>query len=156
MAKVNDKDSQLDERISVVEIGGKLFGIEVLKSREVFPLPQITKVPNTKIIIIGVFNLRGEIYPLVDISPILDMKPKTIQQTDMVILIEEKGTVMGVICDRIHDVQMINIRVIKPAHGSVPKIMEDLVSGIIKDKTTEIYLLNIERLFSSFELSSYA
>ncbi len=156
MAIANEKNNVVEDRISVIEISGKLFGIEVLKSREVFPLPQITRVPNTKEIIVGVFNLRGEIHPLVDISPILDMKQKPIQETDMVILVGEKEMIIGIICDRIHGVQVINNSSVKTARGSVSKVMGEYITGIIRDKTSEIYLLNVERLFSSFELSCYA
>jgi purine-binding chemotaxis protein CheW len=156
MSKEIKKNNTVDERISVVEISGFLFGMDILKSREVFPLPKITPVPNTKELIIGVFNLRGEIYPLVDVSPVLGLEPKQIANTDMVILVEEETVSMGIICDRIHGVHVISNSSVKPVKGSVSKLMVEFISGIITDKASEIFLLNTARLFSSFELSSYA
>ncbi|MEJ2637110.1 MAG: hypothetical protein P8184_17720 [Calditrichia bacterium] len=54
MNKENQNTSP-DERISVIEINGTWFGVNILKSREVIPLPSVTPVPNTREFMIGVF-----------------------------------------------------------------------------------------------------
>jgi chemotaxis signal transduction protein len=74
----------------------------------------------------------------------------------MVILVEEDNVNRGIICDRIHGVHVITNSSVKPAKGTVSKLMVEFISGIITDKASEIFLLNTARLFSSFELSSYA
>jgi chemotaxis signal transduction protein len=146
----NDKKSTLrEDRVSVIEINGYLFGLDILKSREVFPLPQITPVPNTSTFVIGVFNLRGEIYPLFDISTILGMPGRSVQTTDMVVLLEEGDHVIGILADRVHGVRMLSSNLIKPAQGSIPKTMMEYVTGMIEDKSSEVFLLNIERILSA-------
>ena len=144
-----------EDRISVVEIGGKWFGIDILKSKEVVPLPNITPVPNTDRLVIGVFNLRGDIYPVVDISTVLDLPEKKIQASDMVILLEMNSDVMGIVVDRIHGVHPVVNSQVKSAHGVVTKKMNEYVVGIIKNKQAEIILLNVEQLFASNALRKF-
>ena len=136
-----------DDRVSVVEINGFLFGIDILRSKEVFPLPQITPVPNTKSEVLGVFNHRGEIFPLLDISPILGLQAKKIEATDMVILLDGGHGAVGIITDRIHGVRLIPSRSIKSPRGTISKAMIEYVSGMASDKSADILMLNVERLF---------
>jgi purine-binding chemotaxis protein CheW len=152
----NLKSTFSDDRISVIEINGMWFGIDILKSREVFQLPEITPVPNTERFVLGVFNLRGDIYPLIDVSTILGMNEKTILPSDMVVVLDNQNAVMGIISDRVHGVKSLDNVKIKPAHGVISKKMEEFISGIISEKNSEIYLLNVDRLFSSPALRTYA
>ena len=144
-----------DDRISVVEINSVLFGVNILRSREVIPLPEVTPVPNTEEFMIGVFNLRGDIYPLIDISSVLGMPLKPVSENDMVIILEGKDLTFGVLTDRIHGVRNLNDVKITPAHGIVSKQMEEFVSGVISEKSSDIYILDIDRLFSSPTLRQY-
>ncbi|MBN2365648.1 MAG: purine-binding chemotaxis protein CheW [Calditrichaeota bacterium] len=151
----SESKSLKEERYSIVEINGTLFGIEILKSREVFPLPKITPVPNTKSSVVGVFNLRGEIHPLFDISSVLGMAGKALQDTDMIVLLEKDETVMGILADRVYGVRIVGDEMIKPAQGSIPRAMVDYVKGMISDKSTEIFLLNVDRIISAIFESQF-
>ncbi len=145
----SEKKSLKEDRFSIIELNGYLFGIEILKSREVFPLPKITPLPNTKAFVVGVFNLRGEIYPLFDIAPVLGMSAKPLQDSDMVILLEEGGKVLGILADRVHGVRVIGDSMIKPAKGSLPKSMMEHITGMVSDKSSEIFLVNVEGIISA-------
>ncbi len=158
MSKKTDKNSEdtfLQDRVSVIEISGILFGIDILKSKEVFPIGEITPVPNTKEFVKGVFNLRGDIYPLLDISTILGLPPIVFDKDNMIILLEGNGITMGILTSRVHGVRPVNSSSIKPAKGVAAKKMEEFVSGLISEKGSEIFLLDIDRLFSSPSISRY-
>ena len=148
-AKKNEDKISDDTRISVVEISGYLFGIELLRSKEVFPIPEITPVPNSRKNIVGVFNLRGEIYPLLDISQMLGLEAKVIRSTDMVVLLDKKENSIGILTDRIHGVRSMQSSQAKSARGSVPKAMLEFVSGMVTDKSEEIYILSVDRIFTT-------
>lgn len=143
------------DRVSVIEINGYLFGVDILKSKEVFPLPAITPVPNVQEHIAGIFNLRGEIYPLVDISPILGLELKPILSSDMVFLLGEGHAGVGILTDRVHGVQTINSRSIKSPKGSIPPQMQEYVEGMVSDRSTEIYLLNIDRVIAALTSETF-
>lgn len=143
------------DRVSVIEINGYLFGVDILKSKEVFPLPSFTPVPNVQAYVVGVFNLRGEIYPLVDISPIIGLEPKPISSSDMVFQIGEGHSGVGILTDRVHGVQAISSRSIKSPRGSIPPQMQEYVEGMVSDRSTDIYLLNIDRVISALTSETF-
>ena len=144
-----------EERFSVFEINNVWFAVDILKSKEVIPLPIITPVPNTEDFVLGVFNLRGDIFSIVEISAILEMQPKPIKSSDMVIVLESSNITLGILVDKIHGVRTLNSSQIKTARGVVSKKMEEFITGIIPDKSSEIYLLDVERLFSSQAIRTY-
>ncbi len=148
--------TQKEERISVIELNEMLFGIGILKAREVVPLPVITPVPNTQDFVVGVFNLRGDIYTIVDLGILLGMKPKQIRESDMVMILDNGDVVVGVLVDRIHGVRSLDGVKVESAKGLVAKSMQPYILGVISDKTSQIFLLDIDRLFESSAFRMYS
>jgi purine-binding chemotaxis protein CheW len=151
----NRTGAYVEDKISVLEINNVLFGVSILKSIEVIPKPYFTPVPNTEEFVVGVFNLRGEIYSLVDVSAILDMQPKKIMISDMVLILEGNGIILGILADRVHGVRNLNNYQIKPSQGIVAKKLKEFVTGIISEKSSDIFLLDVDRLFASREICTY-
>lgn len=152
MSESRDKKTQVprqDDRVSVVEINDKLLGIDIIKSREVLPLPNITPVPNTPEFIIGVFNLRGDIFPVLDLSALLGLGAKKIRSSDMVMVLDDGQITVGVLVDRIHGVKSLDGVKVEAPKGIVSKQMQEYVTGVVADKSSEIYLLDIDQLFQS-------
>lgn len=156
MENKNGRFSQEVERLSIFELSGKLFGINILTSREVIPLPRFTPIPNSGNIYYGVFNLRGDIFPLIDISPILELSPKKIQSDDMVILLDNHdGMVMGVMVDKIYNILSCSPGDLKFAKGLVPRPMEAYLQGVLYDNDNLIHVLDLETLFRTKQILAH-
>ncbi len=124
-----------------------MFGLDILRSREVIPLPRFTPLPNSGDTFWGVFNLRGEIFPLVDVSSILGLPPKQIQSDDMVILVDStEGFVIGMLVDKIHSILTYLPAEVKIPRGMVSKTMEFYLSGVLQHKYNLIHILELENL----------
>lgn len=124
-----------------------MFGLDILCSREVIPLPRFTPLPNSGDTFWGVFNLRGEIFPLVDVSSILGLPPKQIQSDDMVILVDStEGFVIGMLVDKIHSILTYLPAEVKIPRGMVSKTMEFYLSGVLQHKYNLIHILELENL----------
>jgi len=54
---------------------GQLFVIESTQIVEIIPLVELTQVPSTANYIAGIFNYRGDLIPVIDISFLLFQKP---------------------------------------------------------------------------------
>ncbi|MCK6620297.1 MAG: purine-binding chemotaxis protein CheW [Calditrichaceae bacterium] len=143
----NSRSTQEVQRLSIFELAGKLFGLDILRSREVIPLPRFTPLPNSGDTFWGVFNLRGEIFPLVDVSSILGLPPKQIQSDDMVILVDStEGFVIGMLVDKIHSILTYLPAEVKIPRGMVSKTMEFYLSGVLQHKYNLIHILELENL----------
>jgi purine-binding chemotaxis protein CheW len=107
-----DKNNEtLYTRYSVFNISDRLFGIEISYVKEVLKNPIITKLPNIKPQVVGVFNLRGTILPLIDLRMILGLEVNEKKDSDMVLLFENDSTVLGVLVEKVLD--FVNIEDIK-------------------------------------------
>lgn len=74
--------------IVMFKVGTGLFGINVLKVREIInPLP-ITKTPNGHPHVEGVIRLRQEVIPVVDLAKVLNFPPSENPQQDKFIISE--------------------------------------------------------------------
>ncbi|MCB0258354.1 MAG: chemotaxis protein CheW [Calditrichaeota bacterium] len=159
MAIENGRTAQEMERLSIFELGGKLFGLDILNSREVISLPNYTPLPNSADIFSGVFHLRGEIYPLVDVSPVLGLPPKKIQPDDMVILLDDMSDfVIGMLVDKIHSVLPFLPAEQKMPRGIVSKQMESFVKGVLyyhQDKQQVVHILDLNSLFRAKQLVAH-
>ena len=57
----------------LIAAGGDWHAIEIGRVREVVSAPQPTKLPTVPGAVLGVFNLRGEIVPLLDVEVLLSL-----------------------------------------------------------------------------------
>ena len=69
-----DKTNINESRYSILNLSGHYFGIEINRVVEIIPFPKYTKIPNLNPCILGVFNLRGQIYSIIDIRVLFDLK----------------------------------------------------------------------------------
>lgn len=156
MALQNSRSTQEVQRLSIFELAGKLFGLDILRSREVIPLPRFTPLPNSGDTFWGVFNLRGEIFPLVDVSSILGLPPKQIQSDDMVILVDStEGFVIGMLVDKIHSILTYLPAEVKIPRGMVSKTMEFYLSGVLQHKYNLIHILELENLLRAKQILAH-
>jgi purine-binding chemotaxis protein CheW len=65
---VRDEVRQLERQYCVFRAGRERFCLSVLEVEEVVDWPTLTRIPLSPAFLMGIFNLRGTIVPLVDIA----------------------------------------------------------------------------------------
>lgn len=133
-------------RLSIFELGGKQFGMDISSIREVVPLPGFTPLPNSNEVYLGVFNLRGEIFPIVDISTILGLAPKEVWSDDMVILIEHEEIVIGALVDKIYSMSTYTPSGVKLPREIIPQAILPFVKGVVEKNNQLVYILDAAQL----------
>ncbi len=71
---VNDIKVQTDDLFVIVVLGNGLFGIPAGIVNTMALLPCVTAIPEAPTFVRGVINLRGKVYPLIDLRKRLGMK----------------------------------------------------------------------------------
>ena len=155
MQNGNNQIALENKRISTFELSGKIFGIDISNLSEVIKLPQYTPLPNSNGIYHGVFNLRGEIYPLVDISPVLELSNKKIQDEDMVLIIHYHNIFVGILVDKILSILTYYSKNIKNPHGVVSRSLSKFLQGILDSRGKIIHILDLDSLFKTQNLLAY-
>jgi chemotaxis signal transduction protein len=147
------KNKTVYTRFSVFNISDRLFGIEINHVKEVLKSPKITRLPNVKPQLLGVFNLRGTILPLMDLRYILGLEITEKKNAEMVLLFECDHNVMGVLVEKVLDfVNIEDIKIQIPSRSINPRIANYIQGFYEKEGTGTIYLFDPEKLFKSAEI----
>ena len=100
--------TDLDGKFLTFVLGDEIYGIEILKAREIIGLMDITTVPQTPDYMKGVINLRGKVIPVIDLRMKFSMQEEEHTQETCVIVVEVNGTSIGVIVDSVSEVADID------------------------------------------------
>jgi len=151
----NTAHANAPERLSTFQLGRYHFGVDIQYLKEVVPLPEYTPLPNVEDIYLGVFNLRGEIFPIADISTLLGMQPKPIYADDMVMLLEFGELVLGILVDKIMGMVSYLPTEVKIARGLLSPRVEAYISGMVEKSGQQYFILDVHRLFNSHEILAH-
>jgi purine-binding chemotaxis protein CheW len=119
--------------------------------QEVLWLPELTPVAEAPPDVVGVFNLRGRIVPVMDYDLRLGRVPQRYRPTDSVIILDLDGLLMGFIVHEIHHVRSIPSETIEraPSYGWEGEPQARFISGAAKVGDEIIMLLNPDHLVRS-------
>jgi purine-binding chemotaxis protein CheW len=140
-------------RYSVFDLSQKLFGVDISIVREVITLPRMTRLPNVATHILGVFNLRGIILPLLDIRQLFGIEEKIPQNSDMIVVIENTDFSIGILVDRVLDfVDLEDTQIQVPSRSITADIAHYIKGLYTQENLPIIHLVNVEKLLNSPDL----
>jgi purine-binding chemotaxis protein CheW len=145
------------------KLGGKEYGIDVLRVQEIRSYEQPTQIADAKPHIKGVLRLRGVIAPIVDLRIKLGCQALYNDFT-VVIVVNTMGRIIGVVVDSVSDVVEINRDRIMPAPEFGNAIDSNFVIGTSWVSVGEgkfstehtLTLIDIEGLLSSADMGLIA
>jgi purine-binding chemotaxis protein CheW len=135
-------------------IGEETYGVEVLRVQEIIGMTQITHVPNAVSFMKGVINLRGAVVPVVDMRIKFGMSERGYDSFTVIIIVEVKGRLVGMIVDTVSDVANIPIESIQDTPHFTAKIETDFIKGIGQLENRLVIILDVERIMTSDEIRS--
>jgi purine-binding chemotaxis protein CheW len=133
-------------------LGSEVYGIEILKVREIIKLMDITTVPRTPDYLKGVINLRGKVIPIVNLRSKFSMPEEEHTKETCVIVAEVNNTSIGIIVDSVSEVLDIKSGEIEETPSLGQGIDTDFIMGLGKTKERIVILLDIALVLSSEEL----
>jgi purine-binding chemotaxis protein CheW len=156
LAQVNAELQEQKERVDTVDykmitfsLAGKDYGVDIMNVKEIAKADKFTYVPNAASFVKGVYNLRGDIIPIIDLRAFfhLPLDRKADGQENMLILrIEDR--VYGTIVDKIDKVVGINSETIQPPHPIFGDINIKFISGVVEKQGDLYIILDVVRIFS--------
>jgi purine-binding chemotaxis protein CheW len=64
----NNTAATTSQQVVCFKIGKEEYGIDILLVQEILKLPVVTRLPKSVNYIMGVFDLRGKVVPVIDLS----------------------------------------------------------------------------------------
>ncbi|MDR0513011.1 MAG: chemotaxis protein CheW [Treponema sp.] len=159
LAQVNAELQEQKERADTVDfkmvtfsLAGKDYGVDIMNVKEIAKANKFTYVPNSASFVRGVYNLRGDIIPVVDLRMFFRMpgeKKKDNLENMLILRIEER--VYGTIVDKIDKVIGIDSESIQPPHPIFGDINIKFISGVVEKQGNLYIILDVLRIFSQTE-----
>jgi len=140
------------EQYVIFLLNEQIYGIEILKLKEVVSYQKITPLPNMRGFIKGIINLRGVILPVFDLREKFNLPETTYTSFHSIMVMEISGRVMGVIVDEISDVVELFPEEVQATSNLPPGVQAEYIKGIGKKEYELIILLDVDRLLSPEEL----
>ncbi|KEH06995.1 chemotaxis protein CheW [Delftia tsuruhatensis] len=137
-------------------LGGEEYGIDILRVQEIRSYEAPTRIANAPHFIKGVINLRGVIVPIVDLRLKLGCESAEYTDFTVVIVLNVRGRVIGVVVDSVSDVLALGADNIKPAPQMSASVDAGYIMGMGCFKSGDVermlILTDIEALMSSAEM----
>lgn len=135
----------------------EVFAVDVANVREILDFTPATKVPGTPEFMRGVINVRGNVVPIVDMRLKFGLS-KTEKTVDtcivvMEISVDDDKIVLGALVDSVQEVFEMEASQIEPPPRMGTRWRTEFIKGIGKRNDQLIIILDIDRVFSSNELS---
>lgn len=143
------------EQIQLVtfELAGECFAVDIHAVREINRLIELTRVPKSPPEISGVINLRGKIFPVVNLRRSFGFPDVEAGDQTRIMVLEYGGRETGFIVDRVHEVLRIDSSIMDPTPEMMSTVDADFIRGIAKLEGRLLIVLDLERLFSALNIA---
>jgi purine-binding chemotaxis protein CheW len=142
------------------QLGEELYGINIMDVKEIVRVQDIRAIPNAPPYVEGIFNLRSEIIPIINLHRRFHLKKVLNSEEDELlsgfIILDIDGMKLGVIIDRVSRVVTIEKEDIQPPPQMVSGIGSEYIKGVVRQEKGYLIILDIRDLFNPKELQKIA
>jgi purine-binding chemotaxis protein CheW len=135
------------ESIDVLEfrLASENYAIELPFIQEVYPLKALTAVPGVPSFVLGIINVHGKIYSVMDIKKFFELPEKGLSDLNKVIIVQYNGIEFGVLADVISGVRSVSLKDIQPPLPTLTGIRQEYLKGVTRD---QLIVLDTEKLLT--------
>jgi len=138
---------QTDDVVQLVGfvIGDEEYAVPILAIQEIIKPFEWTRVPQVPKYVLGVFNLRGAVIPLIDLRTKFGLQNKKHTEDTRFIVMKNGDDVAGFVIDRL----TMAIRIKKENIGPAPDTVngdDTIIEGVGKQEDKIITILKVNKL----------
>lgn len=143
----------IDFKMVTFDLAGKDYGIDIMHVKEIAKAGHFTYVPNTLPFVLGVYNLRGEIIPILDLRIFFNIPvpPTDRNKLHNLLILSIDDQIFGLVVDKIDKVIGVQKSTIQPPHPLFGDINIKYINGVVESNKRLYVLLDVLRIFSSKE-----
>lgn len=124
------------------------FGINVAKVLEIIRMPEVTEMPEVSHeAVLGAFNLRSRIIPLLDLSKWLK-KRRVENEPPKVIVTEFNQVTSAFMVSGVTRIHRISWEDVEAPNKYVSALSSDSITGVVKFDDRIVFILDLERIVS--------
>jgi purine-binding chemotaxis protein CheW len=155
--EVNKTESR---QLVTFQLGEELYGVNIMDVKEIVRVQAIRAIPNAPTYVEGIFNLRSEIIPIINLHKRFHLRKLVTSEEDELlsgfIILDIDGMKLGIIIDRISRVVTIEKEDIQPPPQMFSGIGAEYIQGVVRQEEGYLIILDIRDLFNPKELQKIA
>lgn len=123
---------------------------------EILRPQRLTRMPRTPVWVLGVMNLRGRVFPVLDLKKRLGMPDAVADAKTRVMVVELAGEQLGLLVDEVKEVFRAEEAAIEEPPALAEASTRDYLQGVVTQGDRMILLLDLKRLFGDEEIGRIA
>jgi purine-binding chemotaxis protein CheW len=146
-----DNMTVVDYKMVTFSLAGKDYAIDIMKVKEIAKAGRFTYVPNALPFVLGVYNLRGDIIPIIDLRLFfnIDMPEREYDALENMLIVSIGELTFGIVVDEIDKVVGIQKSSINPPHPLFGDINIKYIQGVVEVNNRLYVLLDIDKIFGA-------
>ena len=154
MAQVPAQQGNESSELEVVEfrLAHESYGLESRYVREVYPLKEFTPVPCTPSFVLGIVNVRGQLFSILDLRKFFDLPILGLTDLNQVIILQTAGMEFGVLADAILGVRRMAREIVEPSLPTLTGIRAEFLLGVTSER---MVILDAGKLLANREMVVY-
>ncbi|AFY95334.1 chemotaxis protein CheW [Chamaesiphon minutus] len=138
----------VDKQNLIFGLHGSLYGINTTFVREICWLPELYSLATAPADIIGIFNWRSHLVPVLHLDLRFGRGFSGCNMTDRVIVVEDRGTYIGIVAHQVYDVrelkpQPLDLDLIQSRQSALDR---QFIIGIAQSDDSVVTCLDLDRL----------
>ena len=138
--------SAASEQYVTFTVAGQVFGVSVLKVRDVLSACPMTRIPLAPPEVVGSLNLRGRVVTAVDLRLRLGLPPRTAEAGSMNIVVEHAGEPYSLVVDSVGEVLALPETGFEPNPPTLDTEFRAVSDGIHRLDGQLLIALDVDRL----------
>lgn len=149
-----------DRQLQLVtfQLGEENYGIDIMDVEGIVNIEEVREIPNSPPYVEGIFNLRGEIIPVISLHKRFHLRTVELSEEDELlsgfIIINVDGMQLAVVIDKVSRVVSVDFEEIQPPPQMLSGIGAEYIQGVVNREENYLIILDIRRLFSVRELQA--
>lgn len=149
---------EIEDNIQIVTffLGKEQYGIDIMQVDGIVKEQKIRDLPNSPSFVEGIFNLRGDILPVINLHKRFQIDKLKTDESDQLlsglIIIKLSKMKIAVRIDKVSRVVTIEKGKIQPPPQMIKGIGSEYIQGVTAIDDHYLIILDVERLFALKEL----
>ena len=144
---IDPSEKEREEIVQLVGfiVGDEEYAIPILNIQEIIKPIEYTRVPSVPDYVLGVFNLRGNVIPLIDLRKRFSLNVTKQSPSTRYIVMKDEDNIAGFVIDRLTEAIRIDRNRIDPPPETLVKD-KGMIYGIGKRDQNILTILKVESL----------
>lgn len=146
MAEQKNRDAELV--LVIFRLLHEEFALPIGSVIEILRPQKLARMPRSPSFVDGVMNLRGRVFPVIDLKRRLGMSESPRDARTRIMVVDFHGDQMGLVVDEVREVFRGDASAFEDAPVLAQGITRDYLKGVVTEGERMVLLLDLDRLLA--------